>query len=77
MLSELTECTVLMLKVIHKMYSTQRITYEEFVNHTAKKLQFLSDNIHVFTDETEKRDVYEIICKCNSVMSGGSSSCLQ
>lgn len=77
MLSELTECTILMLKVIHEMYSTQRITYEEFVAHTKKKLEFLSENMQHFSDETERRNAYDIIYKCSSAMSEKSGTYLQ
>ncbi len=77
MLSELTECTILMLKVIHEMYSTNRITYEEFVDHTRKKLEFLSDNIQHFSDEAKKRNACDIMNKCSSVMSGESRIYLQ
>ncbi|NLH96955.1 MAG: hypothetical protein GX477_06410 [Clostridiaceae bacterium] len=77
MLSELAECTVLMLRVIHEMYSTQRITYEEFVNHTRKKLQFLSENISQFTSEAERETAYDILNKCRSILSGNEGSYLQ
>ncbi|HEY8350290.1 MAG TPA: hypothetical protein VIM13_10730 [Clostridia bacterium] len=77
MLSELAECTMLMLKVIHEMYSTQRITYEEFVTHTRKKLQFLSENISQFTSEAERENAYDIIYKCSSILSGEENSYLQ
>jgi len=71
MLSELTECTIVMLKVIHKLYIAQRITYEEFVSHTAKKLQFLAENLHYFTNEAERRNICDIIHECSSVMPDG------
>jgi len=77
MLSELAECTVLMLRVIHEMYSTQRITYEEFVNHTRKKLQFLSEIISQFTSEAERETAYDILNKCSSILSGNEGSYLQ
>ncbi len=77
MLSELAECTILMLKVIHEMYSTNRITYEEFVDHTRKKLEFLSENMQYFSDEAKKRNAYDIMDKCSSAMSGGNSIYLQ
>ncbi|MFY9568395.1 MAG: hypothetical protein WAP56_04410 [Acetivibrionales bacterium] len=77
MLSELTECTLLMLKVIHGMYSTQRITYEEFVTHTEKKLQFLSENVSHFTSEAERKNAYDIICKCSSILSANKTAVLQ
>jgi hypothetical protein len=69
MLSELTECTMLMLKVIHEMYSTQRITYEEFLDHTEKKLQFLHENIGYISSEAERKTATDILCKCTAVMS--------
>jgi hypothetical protein len=56
-------------KVIHEMYSTQRITYKEFVDHTEKKLQFLNENIENIHSEAERRSASEILCKCNSVLS--------
>jgi hypothetical protein len=69
MLSELAECTKVMLKVIHEMYSTQRITYKEFVGHTEKKLQFLSENINSFDTENDRRDASDIIYKCSLILS--------
>jgi len=77
MLSELAECTMLMLKVIHEMYSTQRIAYEEFVIHTRKKLQFLSENISQITSEAERENAYDIIYKCSSILSGEDEKYLQ
>lgn len=68
MLSELAECTMVMLKVIHEMYSTQRITYKEFVDHTEKKLQFLYENIENFPSEAERKNAFDIIHKCTSVL---------
>lgn len=77
MLSELAECTLLMLKVIHEMYYTQRITYKEFVDHTEKKLQFLYENIENFTSEAEKRNAFDILYKCNSILSQYDDQYLQ
>ncbi len=77
MLSELTECTILMLKVIHEMYNSQRITYEEFVSHAEKKLKFLSENIQHSSNEAERRNAFDIIYKCNAVMSGDQDTYLQ
>lgn len=69
MLSELAECTVLMLRVIHEMYSTQRITYEEFLDYSEKKIQFLKENLEYISSETERRDVFDIISKYNALLS--------
>ena len=55
------------------MYSTQRITYEEFVNHT-RKLQFLSENISQLTSEAERETAYDILNKCSSILSGNEGS---
>lgn len=77
MLSELAECTLLMLKVIHEMYSTQRITFDEFVTHTRKKLQFLSENVSQFTSEAERENAYDIIYKCSSILSEHREGYLQ
>lgn len=73
MLPELTECTVLMLKVIHDMYRKQALTYEEFLSFTEKKIQFLSDNINFITSEIERKNADDIIHKCNSLMSKSSA----
>jgi hypothetical protein len=72
MLSELAECTVLMLKVIHEMYSKQRITYEEFLNYSENKLKFLKENIKYISSETERRNADDIIYKFNSLLSDSS-----
>ncbi len=77
MLSRLTECTLLMLKVIHEMYSTQRITYKEFVDHSEKKLQFLNENIGLFTSEDERKIASDLLYKCNSVLSQKAGQYLQ
>ncbi len=69
MLSELTECTMLMLKVIHEMYSTQRITFQEFMDHTEKKLQFLNENIGSISSETERENASKILFKCTALLS--------
>ncbi|MGE5615221.1 MAG: hypothetical protein ACM3XR_12555 [Bacillota bacterium] len=68
MLSELTECAVLMLKVIHEMYRKQRITYEEFLSFTELKISFLSNNIDSITSEAKRREANEIIRKCNLLL---------
>jgi hypothetical protein len=68
MLSELTECAVLMLKVIHEMYRKQRITYEEFLSFTDIKMRFLASNIDCIPSEAKRRDANDIICKCNSLI---------
>lgn len=69
MLSELAECTVLMLKVIHEMYRKQRITYEEFLNYSENKLKFLKENMQYISSETERRNVDDIIYKFNTLLS--------
>jgi len=68
MLSELTECTILMLKVIHDMYLSRRISLEEFIKYTELKIQFLSENIDKFSSEADKEKAYDIINKCNSLI---------
>lgn len=69
MLSELTECTVLMLKVIHDLYRKQRITYDEFLNYTEAKLQFLSENIDCIASEHDRKQATDIIHLCSSLIS--------
>lgn len=69
MLSELAECTVLMLRIIHEMYSKQRITYEEFINYSETKLKFLKENIEYISSETQRRNADDILCKFNSLLS--------
>jgi len=69
MLSLLTECTVLMLRVIHEMYREQRITYEEFRNFTKVKIQFLLENLNSISTEAERRKATDIINKCTSLIS--------
>lgn len=68
MLSELTECTILMLKIIHDMYLSRKISFEEFLSYTKVKIQFLSENINKFASESDKEKAYEIINKCNSLI---------
>lgn len=69
MLLELTECTVLMLKVIHDMYLRQKISFNEFLCYTETKLQFLSENINQFSSDADKEKAYDIIQKCTSLIS--------
>ena len=64
MLSLLIECTILMLKVIHDMYWRQRITYDEFINYTEAKIQFLLENMDSISTEIERRNASDIINKC-------------
>ncbi len=68
MLSELAECTVLMLKVIHEMYSKQRITYEEFIDYSETKLKFLKENIDYISSEKERRNADDIIYEFNCLL---------
>ena len=69
MLFELAECTVLMLKVIHDMYLRQKISFNEFLSYTETKLLFLSENISFIDSEADKEKAYDIIRKCNSLLS--------
>lgn len=69
MLFELTECTVLMLKVIHDMYQRQKISLNEFLCYTETKIQFLTENINQFSSDADKEKAYDIIHKCNSLKS--------
>jgi hypothetical protein len=73
MLTELAECTVLMLKVIHEMYSKQRITYEDFLDFTEVKIQFLLENMKSISSEVDRRNASDIINKCISLMSQSNS----
>lgn len=69
MLSELAECTILMLKVIHELYSKQRITYEEFLDYSQMKLKFLKENIDHISSETERKNADDILYKFDSLIS--------
>jgi len=69
MLSLLTECTILMLRVIHDMFWEQRITYTEFVSCTELKIKFLSDNLDNISTEAEKKKACDILDKCKSLIS--------
>lgn len=69
MLSLLTECTVLMLRVIHGLFWEQRITYDEFVNCTEVKIKFLLENLDSISTEVEKKNARDIINKCTSLIS--------
>lgn len=69
MLFELTKCTLLMLRVIHDMYLRQKISFIEFLCYTETKIQFLSENICQFSSEADKEKAYDIINKCNSLIS--------
>lgn len=73
MLSELTECTLLMLKVIYEMYRKQRITYEEFLSFTELKIRFLTSNIDCIPSDTKRKEANDIICKCNSLVEEDSN----
>ncbi len=77
MFYELAECTMLMLKVIQEMYNTQKISYKEFIDYTEMKLQFLSENIENISSETDKRVAFDIIYKCNMIMSDGDKAYLE
>lgn len=66
MLSLLIECSVLMLRVIYDMYLRQRITYEEFLNYTEVKIQFLLENMSSISTEIEREKASDIINKCTS-----------
>lgn len=74
MLFELTECTVLMLKVIHDMYLRQKISFNEFLSYTETKLRFLSENISFIDSEADKEKAYDIIRKCKSLISSEECS---
>lgn len=68
MLSLLTECTILMLKVIHDMFREKRITYEEFLDCTEVKMQFLSDNLDNIPAEDDKKKACDILEKCKTLI---------
>ncbi len=74
MLTLLTECTVLMLKVIHEMYWKQRITYDEFLSYSEVKIKFLLENIDNITSEAERRTACDIIDKCTSLITQKNGS---
>jgi hypothetical protein len=69
MLALLTECTVLMLKLLCEMYSIQRITYNEFISFTENKLQFLLENLNNFATEAERNNALDILGRCDSLIS--------
>lgn len=73
MLSLLTECTILMLRVIHEMYREQRITYDEFIELTEVKIQFLLKNMDNISNDVERRSANDIMSKCTSLKSRSSS----
>jgi hypothetical protein len=76
MLALLTECTVLMLKVICEMYSMQRITYNEFISFTEKKMQFLLENLNNFATESERNNALDILGRCESLITQNDSGIL-
>jgi len=68
MLSLLTECTILMLIVIHDMFKEKRITYEEFLNCTEVKMRFLADNLDNISAEDDKKKASDILEKCKMLI---------
>lgn len=73
MLSLLTECSVLMLKVICDMYWKQKITYDEFLRHTEVKIQFLLENMNNIASEADRVMTCDIINKYTSIISQSNS----
>lgn len=69
MLSLLTECTILMLRVVHEMYWKKRITYDEFLEFTKIKIQFLLENMDHISTEAERENANDIINKCTTLIS--------
>ena len=69
MLSLLTECTILMLKVVYDMYWKHMITYDDFLSFTEVKIQFLLENMSSISSEADRRNASDIINKCTSLMS--------
>lgn len=69
MLALLTECTILMLKLICEMYSFQRITYNEFISFAENKMQFLLENLNNFATEAERNSALDILNRCESLIS--------
>lgn len=72
MLSLLTECTILMLIVIHDMFKEKRITYEEFLNCTEVKMRFLADNLDNISAEDDKKKACDILEKCKMLIANSN-----
>lgn len=73
MLSLLTECTILMLRVIHDMFNEQRITYEEFLSCTEVKIKFLIDNLDNIPSEDDRKKAHDILEKCKMLISDSNN----
>lgn len=69
MLSRLTECSILMLKVILEMYTSQKITRDEFLLLSEAKVQFLTNNIDTIQAEKEKKYADDILKQIKSLIS--------
>jgi hypothetical protein len=65
MLSLMVECNVLILKILYEMFQAQRITLQEFTEHTKVKIGFLNENIGGMITDGDKKAVADIIRKCS------------
>jgi len=61
----MVECDVLVLKILYEMFQAQRITLQEFIEHTKVKIVFLKENIGNIITDGERNAVVDIIEKCS------------
>ncbi len=69
MLSRLTDCSILMLRMILDLYLTQKITRDELLKLSETKVNFLTNNIDKIQSEKEKMRAVDILEQIKSFMS--------
>ena len=69
MLSRLTECSVLILRIILDLYLKQKITRDELLMMSEAKVKFLTKNIDKITSEKDKKRAVDIIEQIKTIAS--------
>ncbi|GEM_PF-6381720 len=66
--NEIISCTIKVLNLLIKLYSSGKISHKEFEQNVTVKISFLQENIDLIEDKEMKTSIQSIIKQCNIIL---------
>lgn len=65
--NQLFECSVLLVTLLLNQYKKSIINITDFKCHTARKISYINDNISIIKDDTQKKNIKNLIDECRKI----------
>lgn len=64
---QLFECSVLLVSLLLNQYKKSIINITDFKCHTARKISYINDNLHIIKDDNKKKNIENLIDECRKI----------